>query len=567
MTGTFSRFGTVLALLVAACVLPVYGADTPATVTGLVRDARGTPQIGALVELLRPDSTVVASVFTDEQGRFLVAHVAPGIYGVKATGTLFLPTLRENLHITDHSRAVVNLTLSTLFEAFQWLPAKRRQADEPSDDWAWTLRSSANRPLLRLLEDGPLVVVSGGDSGSADTLKARVTLHGGANEFGEGGLHHAFELERETSDDRRVILRADLSGTDNGGVASVATLVGMEQELAMGRSFRAVAAFEKRSGIQGALAQDGMQALVLRSAETMNLSPSLAVEFGNEFEAVRMDHDQFANHPFAGATWSAGDVAVSYRATTALGLARADALDQDASVIPLMTQSQGRLQMEHGLHQEVMLQRNAQNHRMQVVYYRDRVAHPVVDGGGTLSSADLNSGEVMYDAGTGLIRVAGTGYASQGFKGEWRSRIAGETWLTLGVADGDALAMSFSAEPQALQSSLKGLTPRRAQMYSLSMNGKIPHAGTHWRGSYRWQPGETVTAVAPFDSSAPDAYMSFYLRQPLRCGHLLPNGMEALVDVRNLLAQGYRPFITRDGSTLYFAQAERSLRGGLSFTF
>jgi hypothetical protein len=76
-----------------------------------------------------------------------------------------------------------------------------------------------------------------------------------------------------------------------------------------------------------------------------------------------------------------------------------------------------------------------------------------------------------------------------------------------------------------------------------------------------------VTAVAPFDSNAPDPYLSLYVRQSLRCGHLIPSGMEALIDVRNLLAQGYRPFITRDGSTLYFAQAERSLRGGLSFTF
>jgi hypothetical protein len=43
--------------------------------------------------------------------------------------------------------------------------------------------------------------------------------------------------------------------------------------------------------------------------------------------------------------------------------------------------------------------------------------------------------------------------------------------------------------------------------------------------------------------------------------------MEALIDVRNLLAQGYRPFVTQDGSTLYFAQAERSIQGGLSFSF
>ena len=32
-------------------------------------------------------------------------------------------------------------------------------------------------------------------------------------------------------------------------------------------------------------------------------------------------------------------------------------------------------------------------------------------------------------------------------------------------------------------------------------------------------------------------------------------------------SEGYRPFLTRDGSTLYFAQSERSIQGGLSFSF
>ena len=43
--------------------------------------------------------------------------------------------------------------------------------------------------------------------------------------------------------------------------------------------------------------------------------------------------------------------------------------------------------------------------------------------------------------------------------------------------------------------------------------------------------------------------------------------MEALIDVRNLLAQGYRPFLSPDGRTLYLVQAARAIRGGVSFTF
>jgi hypothetical protein len=48
---------------------------------------------------------------------------------------------------------------------------------------------------------------------------------------------------------------------------------------------------------------------------------------------------------------------------------------------------------------------------------------------------------------------------------------------------------------------------------------------------------------------------------------MLPPGLEATIDVTNLLAQGYRPFLSADGRTLYLAQAPRTIQGGLSFTF
>ncbi len=275
MTGRFSKVGTAVALLLAVVAIcantPELNAlDEPTSIAGTVRDGRGTPQAGAMVELMRPDTSVVASVFTDEYGRFLLAHLVPGTYSLKATGTLFLPTLRENLQVLAHRRTSVNLTLSTVMEAFQWLPAKRRSVDEPDDEWAWTLRSAANRPLLRMLEDGPLVVVS--DMDTAPVLKARVILRGGANEFGEGGMHNAFEIERSKQDDRRLILRADIGSSDMASVASAETLVGYERQLTRGNTIRTVAAMQDLPGIQQTSNQQGIQSMVLRSAQTMELS-------------------------------------------------------------------------------------------------------------------------------------------------------------------------------------------------------------------------------------------------------------------------------------------------------
>ena len=53
----------------------------------------------------------------------------------------------------------------------------------------------------------------------------------------------------------------------------------------------------------------------------------------------------------------------------------------------------------------------------------------------------------------------------------------------------------------------------------------------------------------------------------MRWGDRLPPGLEATIDVTNLLAEGYQPFLSADGRTLFLAQSPRTIRGGLSFTF
>ena len=44
-------------------------------------------------------------------------------------------------------------------------------------------------------------------------------------------------------------------------------------------------------------------------------------------------------------------------------------------------------------------------------------------------------------------------------------------------------------------------------------------------------------------------------------------GVDALIEVSNLLAQGYHPYLLSDGSLLLFADNPRSMRAGLAFTF
>src|SRR5947208_23802 len=87
--------------------------------------------------------------------------------------------------------------------------------------------------------------------------------------------------------------------------------------------------------------------------------------------------------------------------------------------------------------------------------------------------------------------------------------------------------------------------------------------------SYRWTNGHALSPVDWFDVSPgqADPYFSVFVRQPVPAVGFLPEHLELVVDMRNLLAQGYIPVLARDGQTLYLVQAARSVRGGVAFSF
>lgn len=114
---------------------------------------------------------------------------------------------------------------------------------------------------------------------------------------------------------------------------------------------------------------------------------------------------------------------------------------------------------------------------------------------------------------------------------------------------------------------LGGLTPSQVYAATAYADGKILHTGTTVRASYRWQPLRALTAVDAYRVGDDGAYLSCSIRQSLGHTRLLPQGLEAVVDVQNLLAQGYQPFLSSDGTTMYLAQTPRSIQAGLSFTF
>ncbi len=532
--------------------------------SGLVRDSSGVPQIGAVVQLLRPDLTVVASVYTNSNGRFTIPSVLPGHYAVKAMGTSFLPSMRENVRV--RTSTIVNLTLNTLYEVMQWLPAEPRSNGAQNDDWTWTLRSAANRPLLRWLEDGPLVVVSDGSRGNPK-LKARLMATGQEGTFGESGERVSISMEETPSNSREFLARVEFAPNTSAAMEST---LGFRQDLGFAGSVQSVAAVAIHPEIDGA-GGEGLNEAVMRTSETMNLGDEFETEVGSEqVLALLGQHSPntvAAALPFVSLGWRDGSSVVRYRMTSF----RPGPQDADETRtetwLPAISARNGELALEHGLHQEIGWERRTDGSGMSVAVFADNIKNPAIEAMGHFSAGDSTRNAVLFDPRSGLLRAAGPGFSTAGMTATVEHRLPGGNRVRLSYANGDALVMPASPRSVQLTQLLASARPRHAQMYALTLSGTLEGSGTRWRASYRWQPAETVTQVAPFAVEAAEPYLNIHIRQPIHRSREGAASFDALLDVRNLLSEGYRPYLSSDGSLLVFAQAQRGIRTGLVFTF
>ena len=556
------------AVLIALGAAPLFGAAT-ASVSGYVRDSAGVPQIGATVQLLRSDLSVVTSVYTDSKGRFFIDSLLPGRYALKAMGATFLPSLRENVRIRRGT--VVYLTLNTLYEVMQWLPSQPKARSSQQDDWAWTLRSAANRPLLRWLEDGPLVVVTDGPN-AQPKLKARLMATGQAGTFGETGERLTATVEETPMDSRELLAQVDFAPGTNAGMES---MLGFRQDLGFAGSVQSVAAVAIRPEQGDGTGDQGFGEAAVRSSETINLGPSIDAEVGSTEVIGRMDGqapDTIAvGLPFATVEWRGGNSVVRYRMATAIQSPDDSDQSQAAGYMPRVAEQNGNLVVERGMHQEIGWQRSTDSSSMAVMVYTDTVSDPILEAmtrfaGGESDQAPV-AANALLDPASGMLRAAGPAFSATGVEATVERQLPHGNRVRLSYANGDALVMPVLPAPAAFTQVLAAAHSRRTQAYSISLSGTLDGTGTRWHASYRWQPDDTVTEVSPFTENAALPYLNIHLRQPIRIGRDGSGRIEALLEVRNLLAQGYRPYILSDGSVLIFAQSQRGIRGGLAFTF
>ncbi len=562
---------------VAICASGTASAATSnAAVTGVVRDVQGIVQAGALVQVMTAGLDAPKTAFTDMHGRYSIVGLLPGKYAVQASAALFISSTKDNLQLTSGKWAVVNLTLATLFDASAWLPAERRKSDEPGDDWKWTLRSSANRPMLRVLDDGtPVMMSSSAAEGRHEEIRTKAEFSSGDGEFGHGGTHNILSQNREMMDGSDLLLRMDvgLPTAPIGVGPSTEIDAGFGRQLGFAGSTRTILDYQNHPElISSGGGEDvglGVASMQMASAEQMAFGDTIKVEAGSEVYAVRTIRTVAGAAPFIRvAVQATGAWTVGYRMATARDLqsfADLDAIERD---VPVAVTDGKAVDVEHGRHQEITVSRKVGPGIAQVALYHDSLDHPAIGGGGLLEgNVSAGVGGVLEDPSTGSFRFIGPAYSTRGVNLMLSEPLGQGLWAAVEYSSGSALSGRGVADGMSLSDAAGGLQKVAGQSATFALKGRVARSGTRLRAAYHWQPVGLVTAVDSYRAFSDQAYLSFAVRQPVHLGRMLPPGLEGVVNVTNLLAQGYRPFLSSDGNTLFLAQSPRTLEAGLSVTF
>jgi hypothetical protein len=568
------KLGCWLVVLLAGT--SVYAANV-GTISGTVKDASGAPQMGAVVEVYTSAATLGATVFTDDRGFYSADNLLPGTYQVKVTAVSFLPALRENVGLRAGARVLVNVTLTTVSDALQSLPSRRSARTQP-DDWHWTLRSATNRPVLRVVDP------NGNTSNAAAqpvarekredrSVKGSIAFIAGseAEGFGSAGdMTTAFALEKSlfssgtltfdgnigaSAGDPAGILRASYSH-DFGDVAQPTVTVTYRR-------------FASPGVVVGSSPSAAME---VNTSDAMAVGDAIELHYGAALESLEFARRIMALRPYGSVDLHLSpNLVVEYRYATAepntRGAKGFDSAPADLSEAgPRMSLSNGAPDVERAQHQELSVSRRfGSKTNVQIACYLDRVHNLVLTGAGDPSSY---SDDVLSDVYSGTFSYAYSGNLSTtGTRVVVERQIVQNLSAIVNYSTGGAVEAETA--PGTWQNLAQSLAVTRQHAVGTKVVGYVPVSGTRWIASYQWTSGNALSLVDAFNASPgqTDPYLSVFIRQPIPGTSFIPGKIDALLDLRNLLAQGYLPVAGQDGRTVYMVQSARSLRGGLSFTF
>jgi len=568
---------------VLGVALPAFAEERSGAISGYVRNLAGEPQMAATVQILGSADQVL-TVFTDGSGHYSASGLLPGLYTLRVTAPSFLPALRERIGLRPGVTLNVNITLNTLLNVMRLGPV-RTPTDE--DDWKWTLRSVANRPVMRVVDDPPVIATSaapldvgaepeigqenpGQPKRSADLSGGLSFLAGSAN-GGYGSsedMSTGFILERSMFADGVLAFSGNVGG--EGGVPVGVFRTGYSNRLPDGSQPTAELTVRRFAPSDPNLHNAALQSLAFAAGDDFSVGDVLELRFGSELQTIEFLGTVNAVRPYGSADLHLSPNTVLEYAYTS---SRPDpSAERGFDTAPGdLSESNPRIsvlgyatKVEKAHHQEVSLSHRMGRNNLQLAVFSDRVGDPALTGMGAVTGA---GGYLLPDVASSTFNYAGRNLDTGGVRVVLQRRFTADLSATLDYAYGGALDLTKPDVPLATAQEFLGTQRRHAVAAKLA--GTMPRTHTRVIASYRWVNGPSLTPVDMFNASAGEVepFFNVFIRQPIPTMGFTSGHVEAIIDVRNLLAQGYVPVLAQDGQTVYLVQSARSIRAGLAFTF
>ena len=318
--------------------------------------------------------------------------LAPGSYDVHVSAPSFLPTLREDVVLAAGASKILNITLNTLFEAVSMLPPLKKSNDE-DDSWKWTLRSTANRPVLRFDDDTAMIV---------ETQKEGQAAEGHAGSYGrrrQRGLRQRFRSGHGFQ--RRAVASSTPAPWASPATSATATahptacFAPRMSVMAATAGIQSVALIVRRFSAPDTVPHGGaLEAIAMSYADGFSIGDVLDFQFGGEARGHSIPGTGSQRLPSVGdrrSAISASNTILEYRYATTEPNTRAskgfDSAPADLTETgPRMTMVDGEPLLENAHHHELSISQRIGDNKLQLAYYNDRVKDPALLGVGVINT-------------------------------------------------------------------------------------------------------------------------------------------------------------------------------------
>jgi len=569
MKSTCRTLGWVM-VVVVALVAPAAAKPGFGTISGVVLDPSGTPQMGAIVWLISEDAggRTVAQTLSNQYGAFFSDHLKPGNYAVRVSLAGFLPAMETHIAVMSNLTTLLRVQVETVFSSLDTL---RRKSDVPAepDDWKWVLRSStATRTILQWDDTGNEIASNtlGADLPNAQRPHGLLQVTNGALRPGSASNlpnapATAVSYDQQLGNLGRVLLAGQMSydrgasgsfagvwlPTGNGGNGPETIFIWRQSKFgAEGMEFQGMRIdhteqIELGDRIQLRVGGEYLRAGIISSVSSLRPHAQLNAKLAQNLTATLI---VAANPP-----------SEQWGRTGALE----SAIDELDSLPPVLFHD-GRPVLEGGWHQELSVKRKmGSQSTFEVAAFHDSSRDQAVFGTGASASP-----EFVQDAFSSAFLYDGGNSSSWGARAAYRQKISDDLEVAAIYAWAGALTPSSGLNTASSDLRDSFMTSNHHSL-AARVSGKIPRSGTQVAASYKWITGMALSRTDQFGEAAyqmaPNLHLS--IRQPLPG---LNGRWEALADFSNLLAQGYVTVNGQD-SRMVLCPNMRSFRGGVSFQF